>query len=74
MSQYFVLKELPKGQQPGDTVELNDDEARVFMTAGVDAVRPVDEPSVDAPIVEETSVEETKTRRKYQRRDLAAED
>lgn len=62
MSQYLVLKELPKGQQPGDTVELNDDEARVFMTVGVDAVRPVDAPSV----------EETKTRRRYQRRDLQA--
>lgn len=62
MSRYLVLKELPKGQQPGDTVELNDDEAGVFMTAGVDAVRPVDEPSV----------EETKTRRRYQRRDMQA--
>lgn len=64
MSQYLVLKALPKGQQPGDTVELNDDEASVFMMPGIEAVRPVDAPSV----------EETKTRRRYQRRDLVAED
>lgn len=61
MAQYLVLKELPKGQQPGELVELNDDEARVFMTEGVEAVRPVD-PEPD----------ETKPRRRYNRRDLQA--
>lgn len=62
MSQYLVLKELPKGQQPGDTVELNEDEAHVFML--VEAVRPIDE----------SIAEEATPRRRYRRRDLAAED
>lgn len=61
MSRYLVLKTLPKGQEPGDTVELNDDEARVFLL--VEAVRSIDEPIV----------EETKPRRRYHRRDLVAE-
>lgn len=62
MAQYLVLKTLPKGQEPGDTVELNDDEARVLMIPEIAAVRPIDQP------------EEAKARRRYQRRDLVAED
>ena len=34
MPTYHVLKELPKGQQPGDLVELNADEAAVFLAVG----------------------------------------
>lgn len=64
MARYLVLKTLPKGQLPGETVELNDDEAFVFMSKDVEAVRPVAEPIA----------EETKARRRYQRRDLVAED
>lgn len=63
MSKYLVLKELPQGQRPGETVELNDDEARVFMMDGIDAVRPANDPPV-----------ETSPRRRYNRRDLVAED
>lgn len=61
MSQYLVLKELPKGQQPGDTVELNEDEAHVFML--VEAVRPIDG----------SSAEGSPPRRRYRRRDLVAQ-
>ncbi len=65
MAKYRVLKTLPKGQQPGDSVELNDDEARVFLAVG----------AIEAP----TSADPTKPKtrrgsREYQRRDLEAED
>jgi hypothetical protein len=58
--QYLVLKELPQGQQPGETIELSEDVAAVFMLDGVNAVRPV----VDDPPVP--------SKRHYQRRDLQA--
>ena len=64
MPQYVVLKTMPKGQQPGEVVDLNDDEARVFLAA--EAVRPVDAsvaPTVSVP----------KKKGKYARRDLKAE-
>ena len=63
MPKYVVLKTLPKGQQPGDTVELNDDEARVFLL--VEAVR---EPDAFTP-----AELATKPKRRYGRRDLEAE-
>ncbi len=58
MPTFVVLKTLPKGQQPGETVELNADEARVFLLVG--AVTPAD----DKP----------KASRRYGRRDMQAED
>lgn len=68
MSKYIVLKELPQGQRVGDTVELNDDEARVFMMEEIQAVRPVDGPPSD----DNPPSEEAKSRRRYNRRDLHA--
>jgi antitoxin (DNA-binding transcriptional repressor) of toxin-antitoxin stability system len=56
---YVVLKALPKGQQPGETVELTDAEATVFLLVG--AVRR-DEPEPTRP-----------GRGRYRRADLQAE-
>jgi len=64
VSKYRVVQTLPKGQQPGETVELNDDEARVFLTVGaVRTLETEDDPPVTPP----------KSRRQYARRDLKAE-
>ena len=57
---YLVLKELPQGQQPGEVIELHADVASVFLLPGVDAVRPV--------------AEAEPSKRRYQRRDLQAQD
>lgn len=66
MSRYLVLKTLPQGQEPGAIVELNDDEAYVFMT--VEAVRPAD----GLPADDSRAADDVKPRRRYQRRDLQA--
>jgi len=57
---YRVVKDLPKGQRPGDIVDLNEDEARVLLL--VEAVEPIPEEKPERP------------RRRYSRRDLEAED
>jgi hypothetical protein len=61
---YLVLQVLPKGNQPGEIVELDDAVAHVFELVG--AVRKVE----DEP---EPARSETHARRRYQRRDLSAE-
>ncbi len=58
MPKFVVLKALPQGQQPGETVDLNEDEGRVFLLVG--AVKPADE--------------KPKPTRRYARRDMQAED
>lgn len=55
-----VLKELPQGQQPGDEVEMHEDQAAVFMLPGIDAVTPIEPP--DRP-----------ARGRYRRADLQAD-
>lgn len=42
MKQYRVLKPLPQGQQPGETIELADEFAKVLLL--VEAVEPVPPP------------------------------
>lgn len=65
MPTYVVLKDLPHGQRPGDLVDLNDDEGRVFLL--VDAVR-------KATAADEKKTPEHRLRpREYHRRDLQAE-
>ena len=56
-----VLKELPQGQEPGQIIEVTDDEAKALMV--VKAVEPVDGDSA-----------EPAGRRRYRRRDLVAQD
>lgn len=59
MQQYIVTKPLPQGQQPGETIELSDEYAKVLLL--VDAIKPVDpEPP-------------QRGRGRYRRTDLAAE-
>lgn len=63
-----VLKELPQGQQPGAVIDITDDEARVLMTPGVDAVEPA---VVD--IADPVPAPRRAAGGRYQRRDLQAE-
>lgn len=57
--QYIVTKPLPQGQQPGETIELSDEHAKVLLL--VDAIKPLDP---EAP---------PRSRGRYRRADLTAE-
>jgi hypothetical protein len=61
---YLALKELPQGQQPGDTFEATEEMGNVLVSIGAaEKVAEPDEPK-----------EPTVTRRRtYQRRDLEPE-
>ena len=59
MKTYVVTKPLPQGQQPGETIDLTDDFAKVLLL--VDAIKPLDP---DPP---------QRSRGRYRRTDLTAE-
>lgn len=69
MPKFVVLKTLPKGQQPGELVDLNDDEGAVFLA--VEAVREA-RPSDDKTTTPVKTSPPRPRSREYHRRDLHA--
>ncbi len=64
--QFIALKELPKGTQPGDAFEANEDEGQVLILVGAARLAEATDPPVKTP-----------TRRRaqtYQTRHLTAEE
>lgn len=55
----LVVKELPQGQQPGETIDVTDAEGEALILVG--AATRADDPATDP------------TRRRYKRRDLEAD-
>ncbi len=76
MQRYLVLKELPKGQQPGTIVELDDQHAGIFLSVGAIAPAPADAPPppAAAPPPAQEPKERTPRSPRYDRRDLKATD
>jgi len=60
---FIALTELPQGQQPGEMFEATEDAGNVLILVG--AARKADD---------DTETEPPRPRRRYQRRDLTAED
>ncbi len=60
-----VLKELPQGQQPGDTIEIADEVGEVLILVGAAVKQPDDM---------DDAADEPRTKRHYKRRDLQAQD
>ena len=62
LHKYRVLKETPKGDQPGDVISENEDVGNIFLSVGVVERVPDDTP-----------VGKASARGTYKRRDLVAE-
>ena len=68
MTRVFVLKELPQGQEPGETIDVTDGEALALIHVGAARLAVFDDMPDSDP-----AAPSPRRRRAYHRRDLQAE-